>query len=238
MTNQAARREQLTLMIGIGGLVLTLLGTIAAYLSIPEFKEVVRERVLHQTDVLYEEPGENAASPFFFQWMDGGIARTGSLASLSNSFSCAGAPSQQDSFTHAATAPVKLGKTRDYAVELDAQLDTVTVRPYVLGVLVRGGYDILIGSHAASPAEPVGIRIQARDAGGARLLEERALVMDGQPHRYRIEVRASEVKVFRDGIFAVGATDDRHAYTEGGPIGLWCSNLAFTLARFRVVKLQ
>jgi hypothetical protein len=240
MSSRSANLERISVTVAICCLIASILSAIAAYLAIPEFKEFVRERVLQQRGVLYEEPRADSTSPNNFHWIDSStIGRTG-FASISDSFSCIAATASSASVAPSASAvvPVRLGKTRDYAVEMGLSLDAVDRPPYALGIFVRTGYDIILGSQNPTATAPIGITIQARDVESPRVLAQRPLPFDSREHLIRVEVRGSELKVFIDGSFALSATDDKHAYTDPGTVGLWCGNTAFTLQGVRVVRLQ
>jgi hypothetical protein len=238
MSSRSTSLEKVSAIVGICALAASILSAIAAYLAIPEFREFVRERVLQQTGVLYEEPRPDSASLNNFAWVDASAISRAGLLSISDSFTCitGGPAAPATKVSPPATVPVKLGKARDYAVELRMSLDAMSV-PYALGVFVRTGYDVIFGSQSASAAAPIGITIQARDVERPRTLTQRALPLDSREHVYRIEVRGNEVKVFIDGNFALSATDEQRAYSDAGTTGLWCSNVAFTLSGVRVVKV-
>lgn len=131
-------------------------------------------------------------------------------------------------------APYKPEAIRDYAVEVEAELLRWGCDAS-FGVIVRNGYRA--GLLRDWRCNDVGARIAAIDS---REFYERPLVNNDYKlasgwHRYRLEVKSNNIRLFIDGELILETKDNRHI--SGGLVGLWSYNAQITVRSFTVSAL-
>lgn len=130
-----------------------------------------------------------------------------------------------DSF---AVAPVDLTGHADYAVECEAQIvdpkagtDILLMARMINGQGYYGGFD---GS-----ASRMAVGYGDGELGGADF------VLDGNWHKYRLEVRGNLVKLFLEQAEVARAVDNRAL--EAGTVGIYCAHGQINVRSFRVLAL-
>jgi hypothetical protein len=130
-----------------------------------------------------------------------------------------------DSF---AVAPVDLTGYADYAVECEVQIvDPGTDTDVVLMARMINGEGYWGGFANSSSRMVVGYGLD--DLGGAYF------VLDGNWHKYRLEVRGNVVKLFLEQAEVARAVDNRAL--EPGTAGVYCAHGQINIRSFRVLAL-
>lgn len=141
-------------------------------------------------------------------------------------------------------APWDAGSTSDYAVEtrlsVSRPLGDFAVSPtFLAGVIVRGGYDLLIGM--VNPGDGTGLQpglqLRVTDPGGrSRVLRTVAPApVEGVTNTYRIEARGDELLVWINDQPTMRVTDS--TYRSGGKVGLACTDADLFVESFRVLAI-
>ena len=127
-----------------------------------------------------------------------------------------------------AVAPVSLGQQRNYAVECEVQFvdpggDTAVylVTRMINGVGYWGGHNAQDGVNAIGYAD-------SRIAGAY-------FTIDGEWHKYRLEVYDNTMKLFFEDAEVVRAMDNRAI--EAGTVGIYCGGGQVNVRAFRVIAL-
>jgi hypothetical protein len=141
-------------------------------------------------------------------------------------------------------APWDAGATRDYAVETRLSVsrpfgDFASAPTFLVGIIVRSGYDLLIGM--IDPGDGTGLQpgLQLRvtdPGGGGRILQTVAPVpVEAVTNTYRIEARGDELLVWVNEQPTMRVTDG--TYPSGGKVGLGCGDADVVVESFRVLAI-
>jgi hypothetical protein len=141
-------------------------------------------------------------------------------------------------------APWDAGTIRDYAVETRLSVsrpfwDFESAPTYLAGVIVRSGYDLLIGM--VDPGNGTGLQpgLQLRvtdQGGGSRVLQTMSpAAVEGVTNTYRIEVRGDELLVWVNDQPTMRVTDA--TYHSGGKVGIACTDADLTVESFQVLAI-
>jgi hypothetical protein len=130
-----------------------------------------------------------------------------------------------DSF---AVAPVDLTGYADYVVECEVQIvDPKTDTNVVLMARMINGQGYWGGFAGSSSGMVVGY--------GSRELSRANFVLDGNWHKYRLEVRGNLVKIYLEQAEVARAVDNRAL--EPGTVGVYCAHGQINIRSFRVLAL-
>jgi hypothetical protein len=130
-----------------------------------------------------------------------------------------------DSF---AVAPVDLGGQRDYAVECEIQIVSVDtpIRVFVMARMTNGlGY--WAGYDGANARMVLGY--------GEDDIADAHFVLDGEWHKYRLEVSDNTLKLRFEDAELVKAMDNRDL--DPGTVGIYCGGGQINVRSFRVIAL-
>ncbi|MGH3932162.1 MAG: hypothetical protein ACRDTF_19545 [Pseudonocardiaceae bacterium] len=151
------------------------------------------------------------------------------------------------SYGESIVAPVLLDPAQHYAVEAQIQLarysnEETFTRKASFGVVVRaesngGGYGAgwCVSAGLLSCDGPTGSVARLWNIGNGEVLHAEAFRQDKEVHRYRVEVRGTELTVLIDGEVTLTATD--HTYLAGKRVGLWSDRAQISVLSFEVTPL-
>ncbi|MCO5222632.1 MAG: DUF1080 domain-containing protein [Thermomicrobiales bacterium] len=140
-------------------------------------------------------------------------------------------------------APFNPGDLADYAVEVEIQF--IDPRPNSrddvgFGIIARnngvGGIDAYYWNNRTSNV--AGSRVEAglRIRSGDDKIAGQEFLLDGEWHKYRLELEGNQIRLYVDGGLVLFAQDNR--YLDPGVAGLWVSEGAqINVRSFRIVTL-
>jgi hypothetical protein len=144
---------------------------------------------------------------------------------------CAG---QEFKKTAGAVAPVEIDSAKDFAVEAEIQLLGYRIGNGSFGVMARIQNDGTGYSAGNDEADGL-IALRAEMGGGRPTIDSQPFTPGEEPHKYRLEVRGNNLRVFVDGAEVLSGTDN--TWLMGKGVGLWCDGAQLIVRSFEVFEL-